>query len=140
MISKPDTEITPHFGPKQKRNSTELSKYIWELKDKEIDYEISWRILSRTNTYSSATKRCILCLREKCIIICQPEKCTLNKRNELQARTQGRGVHGVHVHHPTWEKSSVQKCPKEARRFRPDMSAKKNVHFHSNMTKLKRKS
>ena len=25
---------------------------------------------------------------------------------------------------PTWEKSSAQKCPKEERKFRPDMSAK----------------
>ena len=33
------------------------------------------------------------------------------------------GVHWVHVHLPTWEKSSSQKCPKEERKFRPDMSA-----------------
>ena len=29
---------------------------------------------------------------------------------------------------PTWEKSSAQKCSKKERKFRPDMSAKKNVH------------
>ena len=29
---------------------------------------------------------------------------------------------------PHLEKSSVQKCPKEERKFRPAMSSKKNVH------------
>ena len=46
------------FRTQTKINSTELSTHIWELKDKEINYEISWRILSRANTYDSATKRC----------------------------------------------------------------------------------
>ena len=40
---------------------------------------------------------------------------------------------------PTWEKRSAQKCPKEERKFRPDMSAKKNVHillrYHKTKTK-----
>ena len=50
-------------------------------------------------------------------------------------------VHWVHVHPPplTWEKSSAQKCPKEARKFRPDMSAKKNVHVPLRYDKIKTK-
>ena len=32
----------------------------------------------------SLSKRCNLCLNEKYIIICHPEKATLNKRNELE--------------------------------------------------------
>ena len=57
-----------------------------------------------------------------------------------QARTQGRGgVHWVHVHPPTWEKSSAQKCPKEERKFLPDMSAKKNVHVPLRYDKIKTK-
>ena len=55
-----------------------------------------------------------------------------------------RGVHWVHVHTPhpptpTWEKSSAQKCPKEERKFRPDMSAKKNVHVPLRYHKIKTK-
>ena len=50
---------------------------------------------------------------------------------DLTHRRVRRGVHWVHVRPPppppTWEKSSAQKCPKEERKFRPDMSAKKNV-------------
>ena len=40
---------------------------------------------------------------------------------------------------PTWEKSSAQKCPKEERKFRPDMSAKKNVHVPLRYDKIKAK-
>ena len=40
---------------------------------------------------------------------------------------------------PTWEKSSAQKCPKEERKFRPDMSAKKNVHVPLRYDKMKTK-
>ena len=40
---------------------------------------------------------------------------------------------------PTWEKSSAQKCPKEERKFRPDISAKKNVHVPLRYHKIKTK-
>ena len=45
----------------------------------------------------------------------------------------------VHVHSPTWEESSAQKCQKEKRKFRPDMSAKKNVHVPLRYHKIKTK-
>ena len=58
----------------------------------------------------------------------------------LQARTQG-GALGARAPPPppTWEKSSAQKCPKEERKFRPDMSAKKNVHVPLRYHKIKTK-
>ena len=37
------------------------------------------------------------------------------------------------------EKSSAQKCPKEERKFRPDKSAKKNVHVPLRYDKIKTK-
>ena len=40
---------------------------------------------------------------------------------------------------PNWEKNSAQKCPKEKRKFRPDMSAKKNVHVPLRYDKIKTK-
>ena len=40
---------------------------------------------------------------------------------------------------PTWEKSFAQKCPKEKRKFRPDMSAKKNVRVPLRYHKIKTK-
>ena len=64
-------------------NSTELSKYVWSLKDNNINHIITWQIIARAKPYSSASKRCNLCLLEKFIIIREPHRCTLNKRNEL---------------------------------------------------------
>ena len=51
------------------------------------------------------------------------------------------GALGARAHPPppTWEKSSAQKCPKEERKFRPDMSAKKNVHVPLRYHKIKTK-
>lgn len=74
---------TASFRHPKHRNSTELSKYIWTLKDNNIDHSTSWRTLSSHSTYNSSSKRCNLCLKEKFLIICRPELSTLNKRNEL---------------------------------------------------------
>ena len=61
------------------RNSTELSKHIWTLKDNNIEHFISWRILSSHSPYNSSSKGCNLCLKEKFLIICRPDLSTLNK-------------------------------------------------------------
>ena len=74
---------TASFRHAKHKNSTELSKHIWNLKDSNINHFISWRILSSNSPYSSSSKRCNLCLKEKFLIICRPELSTLNKRNEL---------------------------------------------------------
>ena len=71
------------FRHAKHRNSTELSKHIWTLKDSNIDHSISWRIISSSSPYNSSSKRCNLCLKEKFLIICRPDLSSLNKRNEL---------------------------------------------------------
>lgn len=71
------------FNHESKRNQTELSKHIWHLKEHKIDYVIKWKIIKTCKAYSNTTKKCNLCLFEKYMIICKPEKCTLNKRNEF---------------------------------------------------------
>ena len=67
----------------QKRNSTELSKHIWNLKDNNLSYAIKWKILCRPPPYSNVTKRCNLCIAEKFHILCKSGNATLNKRNGL---------------------------------------------------------
>ena len=82
----------PSFRHAKHKNSTDLSKHIWTLKNDNIDYSISWRVLSSSSPYNSSSKRCNLCLKEKFLIICRPNFSSLNKRNELvssQRRTQG---------------------------------------------------
>ena len=74
---------TVSFRQAKHRNSTELSKHIWTLKDSNIDHSISWRIISSGSSYNSSSKRCNLCLKEKFLIICRPDLSSLNKRNKL---------------------------------------------------------
>ena len=74
---------TASFRHAKHKNSTELSKHIWSLKDSNIDYSISWNIISSSSSYNSSSKRCNLCLREKFLIICRPDLSSLNKLNEL---------------------------------------------------------
>jgi len=71
------------FRNERYKHATELSKYIWSLKDQNIKYDIKWRIVKQARSYSNVTKRCYLCSWEKFFILCKPEMSTLNSRNEL---------------------------------------------------------
>ena len=51
------------------RNDTELSNYIWDLKLKDVNYEIFWRKVCNAYPYSIEAKRCSFCSREKVEII-----------------------------------------------------------------------
>ena len=73
----------PSFRHKKHRNSTELSQYIWTLKESNVYHFISWSTLSSRSPYNSGSKRWNLCLKEKLLIICRPELSSLNKRYEL---------------------------------------------------------
>ena len=72
------------------RQGTSLSNHIKNLKAKNINYQISWKILSKRTSYNPATKRCNLCLREKYLIIFNPEGATLNSRSELYSTCRHR--------------------------------------------------
>ena len=63
------------------RTRTELSKAIWDLKDKNISYKIDWKIITRAKSYKSGSRSCNLCLTEKLCILKKP-KC-INKRSEI---------------------------------------------------------
>ena len=71
------------FKNEQCRHATELSKYIWNLKDQKIKYDIKWKEVKQGRSYSNINKKCNLCLWEKYYIICHPDMATLNKRSEL---------------------------------------------------------
>ena len=83
---------TASFRNIASRNSTELSKYVWSLKDNNINHVITWQVIARAKPYNSASKRCNLCLLEKFIIIREPHRCTPNKRNELVSGRRHRGA------------------------------------------------
>ena len=84
---------THSFRHKEHRNDTALSQHIWKLKDNNKNYEIEWKIIAKSNTYSTSSKTCNLCLKEKYIIICKPHMATLNTRNELASGCRHRKRH-----------------------------------------------
>ena len=69
------------FRDRRYKDSSELSKLVWDLKDKNIDYQIEWTILKRSNSYQAGSKLCNLCLDEKLCILKSPD--CINKRTEL---------------------------------------------------------
>ncbi len=68
------------FSKEKLRNATELSKFIWKLKEENIEYKIDWTILGRAKPYSNTTKKCNLCTLEKYFIICRKDLASLNQK------------------------------------------------------------
>ena len=80
------TRFTSHkasFNHREKRNQTELSKYIWQMKDDGVPYTLTWKIRKHAQPYSPKSGRCNLCLSEKLCIITSDKSTTLNSRTEL---------------------------------------------------------
>ena len=71
------------FSDPARRTQTELSSYIWNLKDNGTPYTISWELVRRAQPFSPITRKCDLCIAEIMEIIYNPGLATLNKRNEL---------------------------------------------------------
>ena len=71
------------FRTRNPKNSTTLSKYVWELDDKKIGYQVKWKIVGTAPPYNHVTDRCNLCIREKYFIIFQPEMASINSRSEV---------------------------------------------------------
>ena len=71
------------FNNNKYRNQTELSKHIWNLKDKNKTFEIAWKIIQFAQSYQNKTKKCNLCTTEKYIILCKGSLASLNTKAEL---------------------------------------------------------
>ena len=65
---------------------TELSKYIWNLKNQGITPLVKWRFVKKVNSKVSPNY-CKLCLTEKFFTIKSLDHCNLlNKRSELLSK------------------------------------------------------
>ena len=64
------------------RTASALSEYIWDLKDQDQGYSISWQIIERTTSFNPITLQCKLCLGEIVNILLNPTQASLNKRSE----------------------------------------------------------
>ena len=81
---------TKSFRHRKYENETELSKHIWSLKDREVDYVLSWNVAARASPYKCGIRRCDLCLSEKSIIVRAESNGLLNKRTELISKCRHR--------------------------------------------------
>ena len=76
---------TSSFRSKLWQKSTELSNYIWELKENGDNYTIDWLIAMKAHPYTSGKRKCDLCLCEK-LMIARANSASLNKRDELVSK------------------------------------------------------
>ena len=77
---------TMSFRHKKRVNDTELSKYLWKLKEENADYNLQWSIKAYASPYKCGTRKCDLCLTEKMIIARSDPRKLLNKRTELVSK------------------------------------------------------
>ena len=71
------------FANREREVDTCLSKYIWQLKDENKEYDIKWNLHRKAYPYQSGTRKCDLCLTEKLEILRSDPGWTLNKRSEI---------------------------------------------------------
>ena len=77
------TKHKSSFKTRNPKNASGLSRYVWNLEDEKIDFEIKWKIISRAKAYDPGSGVCRLCVREKYFIIFKPNMSTINCRNEV---------------------------------------------------------
>ena len=77
------TKHKSSFRTRNPKNASGLSRYIWNLDDQNVKYELKWKIISRAKPYDPGSGVCRLCIREKYFIIFKPEMSTINQRNEI---------------------------------------------------------
>ena len=66
-----------------KSSSTALSQHVWDLKKRNIQHEIKWKVVSKCRPYRCGTRRCNLCLEEKFQILKENDMNCLNRNSEL---------------------------------------------------------
>ena len=73
------------FKNKRYKNEAELSKYMWKLKEKEVENTSTWKKLRKSNTCKRRSGLCNLCLEEKVEILLNQAKpyTQLNRRLEV---------------------------------------------------------
>ena len=65
------------------KHDTKLSAEYWNLKPKQLNLRISWKIKGIYKSYNPTSKRCNLCLREKLEILHDPDKNLLKERSKI---------------------------------------------------------
>ena len=59
---------TNWFCHQHQEQDTKLSKHIWKLQDKGINFTVKWSVAAYTSTYTCGSRSSDLCLAEKYVI------------------------------------------------------------------------
>ena len=78
------------FRNKSGEKNTELSKCVWELKEKYINYFINWDIAMKVQKYVCGFGKCDLCICEKLLIARANPNVLLNKHDDLVSKCRHR--------------------------------------------------
>ena len=86
------------FKSEKQAQNTGLSKFIWELKSEQKNFDIKWEIAALAPSYSTESKKCHLCLTEKTLILLSTSNNSLNQRNEIfnKCRHKNKFILGNH--------------------------------------------
>ena len=71
------------FNNEGSKSKSTLSKHIWDLKSKGVNYKTKFKIIRRVQPFSPISGLCNLCTLEKYHILFTPHLATLNKREEI---------------------------------------------------------
>ena len=83
VISNSDITTTQNPLDRYYEHATEVSKYIWKLKDLEKTFSLKWSIAAYASSYRCGTRRCDLCITEKYIIAMADQKSLLKNRTKF---------------------------------------------------------
>ena len=72
------------------KHRAELSKHIWSLQDRNIEFSLKWRIKTKVMPYKCGSWKCDLCLAEKVAIARFEGAGLLNKRTVLLSKCKNR--------------------------------------------------
>ena len=76
------TRYTNHkasFKHRIHRKQTELSNLIWDLKDKNIDYKLAWKLIAQAQPYKPGKITCNLCKITCNLCLCEKYNILINK-------------------------------------------------------------
>ena len=71
------------------KNSTSLSRKIWYLQDRNLNFEIKWKILQNSKPYQAGSRHCYLCLSDIFHFVYRPKEATLDDKSDIV----GKGRH-----------------------------------------------
>ena len=71
------------FNHRKYRKNTEFSKEVWNVKEKNANFNVKWKVVNQYPAYNPVSKRCSLCLNEKLAILENEGNNLLNKRSEI---------------------------------------------------------